>query len=91
MDAMRQKREAHQVTATHFLVITEESYDCSIVHGIYDTFEAASDDTDRRTAADLIADTSMEYISNAQIQEWTGDTSGRTWERSGVSTNWVQR
>ena len=73
----------------HFLVITEESYDVSTVHGVYQTFEAARDDTERRTEADLTA-TDSEYISRAVIQEWTGRTSGRTWEREGAALNWTQ-
>jgi hypothetical protein len=69
---------------SHFLVITDESYDCSMVHGIYDTFDAARDDIERRTSADR-------YFATAQIQEWTGSTSGRTWEREGAALNWAER
>jgi hypothetical protein len=35
----------------HFLLIDEGSYDGSTVFGIYDTFEAAREDAERRTAA----------------------------------------
>ena len=66
----------------HFLAITEESYDASMVHGIYETFDATRDDIEQRTSEDRC-------LATAQIQEWSGSTSGRTWERQGVTLNWA--
>ena len=72
-------------SAWHFLAITEEPYDVSMVHGIYETFEAARDDIDERTRE------GGHGIASAQIQEWIGRASCRTWAREGVARKWTQR
>ena len=50
----------------HFLAITPESYDSSVVHGVYDTLESAQQDIDRRV---LLPEWFSSFV---EIQEWDG-------------------
>ena len=71
------------MTASHFLSITDGQDDISPVHGVYDSFEAARDDTDRRILADDPGEPFGGYLRIAHIEEWTGRVMGREWSRYG--------
>ena len=76
----------------HFLVITDDGRDGSNIHGIYPTFELARDETERRIAEDEAREYAQEYISRAEIQQWSGENMIALWERRyNAPLDWQKR
>lgn len=66
---------------THYLSCAPESYDSTVIYGVFDSWYEARD-----------AANDAEYVStSAEIQEWQGATLIRTWQRAyGIGQGWIE-